>query len=360
MTDGAADKLITIGAMARASGLTASALRFYDDGGLLVPAHVDVTTGYRYYARGQTERAALIRRLRGVGVPLDAIAAILAGDPREAKRLLDDHVRELAERAREAARVADAVQRILGSDRSGAVPLSGPTLAHAIAQVAGAAAREDGIPVLTGVFLEVSPNAVTLTATDRYRLSTRSLVPDRHGGDSWSAVVAASELARLDNWLRRVDEVAVSRADRVLILHGDDTEQRCATIEENFPDYRAMLADLAPVTTRILVDRAALLGVLDTAADPLICATSETTLTVSTPDGTAHDIPASGTGPRVDIAFTAATLRPAVETALGPDIMLDLAAPDQPVVIRSATDGDLTTLVMPRALPAPTETEDDR
>ncbi|HLS76065.1 MAG TPA: hypothetical protein VK083_04640, partial [Nocardia sp.] len=42
-----------------------------------------------------------------------------------------------------------------------------------------------------------------------------------------------------------------------------------------------------------------------------------------------------------------AVLRPAVDSALGPDLMLDLATPDRPVVVRSATDGDLTVLVMP-------------
>jgi hypothetical protein len=36
---------------------------------------------------------------------------------------------------------------------------------------------------------------------------------------------------------------------------------------------------------------------------------------------------------------------------VGPEIMLDISAPDQPVVVRSATDGDLTTLVMPTINP---------
>ncbi|MET7767134.1 MerR family transcriptional regulator [Nocardia sp. NPDC005366] len=358
MTGGEADELITIGTMARASGLTTSALRFYDDGGLLIPARVDETTGYRYYTRAQSERAVLIRRLRGVGVPLGAIAAILAGDPDEAERLLDHHVRELERRAQEAARVAAAVKHLLGARRPASV--SGATLAHAIGQVAGAAARDHDIPVLAGVFVEVNPNSVTLTATDRYRLSTRTLVADQHDGGTWSAVVETTDLTGLDGWLRRIAVVGVARTDHGVVLRGDGVEKQCATIEETFPDYRAMLADLAPVTTRIVVGRAALLDVLDAASDPLICATGDTALSVSTPGGAVHTIPASGTGPRVDLAFTATTLRPAVEEALGPDIMFDISGPDQPVVVRSATDGDLTTLVMPRAIAAPTENEDTR
>jgi DNA-binding transcriptional MerR regulator len=38
----------SIGEMARASGLTVSALRFYDGAGVLVPAFVDPETGYRW------------------------------------------------------------------------------------------------------------------------------------------------------------------------------------------------------------------------------------------------------------------------------------------------------------------------
>ncbi|MGY4099845.1 MerR family transcriptional regulator [Nocardia sp. R16R-3T] len=59
--------LITIGGLARACGLAASALRFYDDCGLLVPVRVDAVTGYRYYSEAQVDRGVMIRRLRSIG-----------------------------------------------------------------------------------------------------------------------------------------------------------------------------------------------------------------------------------------------------------------------------------------------------
>ena len=42
--------MMSIGDFARASGLTAKALRLYDETGLLEPAEVDEFTGYRWYA----------------------------------------------------------------------------------------------------------------------------------------------------------------------------------------------------------------------------------------------------------------------------------------------------------------------
>ncbi len=41
---------MTIGEFAREAGLTAKALRLYDEMGLIEPAEVDPATGYRYYA----------------------------------------------------------------------------------------------------------------------------------------------------------------------------------------------------------------------------------------------------------------------------------------------------------------------
>ncbi|MFF3455431.1 MerR family transcriptional regulator [Streptomyces sp. NPDC002730] len=62
--------LLTIGAFARASRLSAKALRRYDELGLLPPARVDSFTGYRYYDETQLERARLVAWLRRIGMPL--------------------------------------------------------------------------------------------------------------------------------------------------------------------------------------------------------------------------------------------------------------------------------------------------
>ncbi|MFD0854642.1 helix-turn-helix domain-containing protein, partial [Actinomadura adrarensis] len=65
--------LWTIGAFARASRLSPKALRLYDDLGLLPPAHVDPSTGYRFYDPSQLERARLVAWLRRLGMPLARI-----------------------------------------------------------------------------------------------------------------------------------------------------------------------------------------------------------------------------------------------------------------------------------------------
>ncbi|MFE7742898.1 MerR family transcriptional regulator [Nocardia sp. NPDC057455] len=342
MTSSEPQGLITIGVLARASGLTASALRFYDDCGLLVPARVDPLTGYRYYTEAQRERATLIRQLRAIDLPLEAIAEILAGDAERARCLLDRHVAELTRRAHEAARVAAMVAQSLGAH----VVVDAAVLTEALEQVRPAAARTREIPVLAGVLLEASANTVTLTATDRYRLSTRTVVANRQHGGEWSVVLDSNGLESITERLRGMGEVVAAPIDDGLMLTGDGVIHRSAVIDEPFPDHRAVLSGLGPVRTRAIVARDMMLEILEKSYATVRFAIEPTGIVASTLDE-AHRLPATVTGCAVALSFDPATLLPAARTALGPDLMLDIIAADQPVILRSATDGDLTTLAMP-------------
>ncbi|GGJ51822.1 hypothetical protein GCM10010121_073430 [Streptomyces brasiliensis] len=60
------DELLTVGAFAARSRLSAEALRLDDRLGLLAPAHADEAGGYRYYRAGQAGRTRLVAmRLSG-------------------------------------------------------------------------------------------------------------------------------------------------------------------------------------------------------------------------------------------------------------------------------------------------------
>jgi DNA polymerase-3 subunit beta len=53
--------------------------------------------------------------------------------------------------------------------------VDGGVLATAISQVTTAASRDDTLPVITGVNVEINGDVITLVATDRYRLAIREL-----------------------------------------------------------------------------------------------------------------------------------------------------------------------------------------
>jgi DNA-binding transcriptional MerR regulator/catechol 2,3-dioxygenase-like lactoylglutathione lyase family enzyme len=103
------DGLLSIGRFAAATGLTLTTLRHYDEIGLLVPAFVDRTTGYRWYRPDQGRRADVVRRLRAVGVPLGDVADLLdtMGDPPRLGALLAAQADRLDEAAAAAADAQD-------------------------------------------------------------------------------------------------------------------------------------------------------------------------------------------------------------------------------------------------------------
>lgn len=70
-------ELLTIGEFARASRLSAKALRLYDELGLLRPAAVDPVNGYRRYSPGQLETARIVAWSRRIGMPLAEIRVLV-------------------------------------------------------------------------------------------------------------------------------------------------------------------------------------------------------------------------------------------------------------------------------------------
>ncbi len=87
-----------IGRFSQMTRLSIKALRIYDDMGLIRPALVDPTTGYRYYRPGQANRAEAIRILRGLEMPLDEIRLTLASGPDVSQKALETHRDRLEEK----------------------------------------------------------------------------------------------------------------------------------------------------------------------------------------------------------------------------------------------------------------------
>jgi DNA-binding transcriptional MerR regulator len=71
---------VPIGRFAQLSGLTVKALRLYDKLGVLRPAVVELTTGFRYYTLSQVAEAERVRLLRSLEMPLREIRVVLTAD----------------------------------------------------------------------------------------------------------------------------------------------------------------------------------------------------------------------------------------------------------------------------------------
>jgi DNA polymerase-3 subunit beta len=119
----------------------------------------------------------------------------------------------------------------------------------AVAQVALAAGRDDTLPVLTGVRIEIDGDQVTLAATDRYRLAVRTLPwKPEQPGMSVTALVPARTLAETAKALTSGPEVTLalstgSTGEGMIGFEGGGRRTTSRLLEGEFPKYRSLLPD---------------------------------------------------------------------------------------------------------------------
>jgi DNA polymerase III sliding clamp (beta) subunit (PCNA family) len=307
---------------------------------------VDEQNGYRYYSPDQEARAALLRDLREIDLPLAEVRVVLDEGPAAGAAVVQAHLRTVEAKADTARR---AVARILASlpavPYECAVTLGGAELASAIRQVAAAAASGDEFPALACVLVELGEDEVTLVATDRYRLSVRKLQPRGFTGYPRSLLVHASSLTTLVRRLAAADEVRLEAGPTGAAIVVDGESLELPVVEEEFPAYQSILDGLTPPVCRVVVDRQQLLALLT--GETVALDIDSTRLRLTSLDGELlGELAVLGSGSAL-VGFSAALLAAALSVSVGPDVLLEFCAVDRPVVVRSADQGTFTTLVMP-------------
>ncbi|MFF5441749.1 MerR family transcriptional regulator [Streptomyces achromogenes] len=91
-------RLFTIGELAGATGLSVRTIRFWSDEGVLAPA-TRSSGGYRLYDAASAARLELIRTLRELGLGLEEVRTVLAGE-RTVAEVAATHVAALDARIR--------------------------------------------------------------------------------------------------------------------------------------------------------------------------------------------------------------------------------------------------------------------
>ncbi|KAB8196443.1 DNA polymerase III subunit beta [Nonomuraea phyllanthi] len=120
--------------------------------------------------------------------------------------------------------------------------IGGGVFASAVGQVAPAASRDDTLPMLTGIRVDVEGESVAMAATDRYRIAARDfswrpVSPDL----AVSAMVPARVLVEVARSLRG-GEVSVAMGDGVAGFESVGRSTTVRLLDEQFIDYRARLA----------------------------------------------------------------------------------------------------------------------
>jgi len=324
-----------IGRLARESGLTVSALRFYDGAGVLVPAHVDPHSSYRWYSDDQVLVARLVARLRRVGMPLADIRRVIEhrDDPAVVDAVLEAHLTRLEDGLADARRALLAARSLLAQENAmTVVRTTSPALLDALRAVRSAVGTDPELPMLSGVLLDAGDDDVRLVASDRYRLVVRTL-PAELDGPQVGAILPIGlvdellALAASGPAVVRVDgpDVTVEAGGRE--LHG----QR---VDADFPDYRSLVRGAGSFQVDVDVARF---------RDELAAAPTRTVPTG--PDGaeeTATVLTLGGGELGVNREF----LLQALDAEGAGQLVLDLDGPLAPLALRDpARPGDVTLLM---------------
>lgn len=139
--------------------------------------------------------------------------------------------------------------------QAGTIP--GDLFVAAVAQVTPAAGRDDTLPMLTGVRIDIEGSTMRLACTDRYRIAARELSwapsdPDFAAG----VVVPARTLADTAKAIKAGSDVTLDLAgtgDVLIGVSGGGRSMTSRLLDDQFIDYRSRLTGTWTTTARVRV-----------------------------------------------------------------------------------------------------------
>jgi DNA polymerase III subunit beta len=246
--------------------------------------------------------------------------------------------------------------------------------AHAVGQAVTAAGRDDMLPVLTGVRLELDGSTISMLATDRFRLSQRELEWDPAATDlSAAALVPAKVLADTAKSLTGGSEISIALSssgtgEGIIGFEGSagGGVRRTTTrlLDGEFPKVRSLFPSehltVARVNRSVLIDavkRVALVAERNTAVQ---LSFADGVLTLDAGSGeeamASESIEATITGDDLTTGFNPQFLLDGLTALEASVVELAFTTAAKPVVLSGvdsldgAADTDFRYLLMPRRL----------
>jgi DNA polymerase-3 subunit beta len=226
--------------------------------------------------------------------------------------------------------------------------------AQAVAQVAIAAGRDDTLPVLTGVRLDMEGEKLTMIATDRYRLAIRDLTWRPGTADaSMNALVPAKTLSDTAKAMAAGKEVTIALSqggvgEGLIGFSGAGRRTTTRLLDGEFPKVRSILpeshgarATLSAAAMTEVVKRVSLVAERNT---PVRLSFADGVLTVEaggTDDARASEsMDAAYEGEELTIAFNPQFLLDGLSAIDSDTAVLSFTAPTKPAVLTGKSDED--------------------
>ena len=235
--------------------------------------------------------------------------------------------------------------------------IASDVVATAVNQVAVAAGRDDSLPTLTGIHVDINKETITFAATDRYRLAVREInwTPN-NPEEATTALLRARTLADAAKTISSTKNIsfAVAPTNSNERLIGFTTEQKSMTsrqLDGTFPPYRHLLPSESIATA--VIEVAAL---LDSVRRVALVTDKTVPLRLKFGNGSLHleagagddaqateEIQISYTGEPIDIAFNPTFLADGLN-ALGTSyVNIAFTGSNKPAVLsgKNKIDGEI-------------------
>jgi DNA polymerase-3 subunit beta len=246
--------------------------------------------------------------------------------------------------------------------------VAGEVFGQAVGQVAIAAGRDDTLPMLTGVRLEIADDKLTLVATDRFRLAMREFEWSSGGDVSGTSVlVPARTLAEAAKTLGTSGnsvEISLASGDGLLGLAGSGRRATTRLLDAEFPKYRQLLpsehTSAAIIGVSSLVDAIKRVSLVAERGTQVRLEFAEGSLRLSAggdDEGSAEEeLGVDYTGEPVTIAFNPGYLLDGLGALHTDKAHLSFTTPNRPALIKPVgEDGEVAPgylyLLMPVRLP---------
>jgi DNA polymerase III subunit beta len=253
--------------------------------------------------------------------------------------------------------------------------VQGSEFATAVAQVAIAAGRDDTLPMLTGVRLEIDADRLTLAATDRYRLAVRELAwrPGDPSAEPVQILVPARTLADAAKSLSHSESMTIALSSAggtgegimgfAGATNGHSSRATTRLLDAAFPAYRSLLptewACSAEVAVAPLVEAVKRVALVAERNAPVRLEFADGSVTLSAggeDEGRAEEqLEVTFDGEPITTAFNPQFLLDGLGALSSESARLLFTSSNKPVVVRpdaSNPDGaDYTYLIMPVRLP---------
>ncbi len=239
-------------------------------------------------------------------------------------------------------------------EETGTLPAG--VFAEAISQVAIAAGRDDTLPMLTGIRVEISGDTVVLAATDRFRLAVRELTWAALSSDVEAAVlVPAKTLAEAAKTGTDGSDVRLSLGsgagvgkEGLLGISGNGKRSTTRLLDAEFPKFRQLLpAEHTSVATINVAELTEAIKLVALVADRGAQVRMEfgdgmLRLSAGADDvGRAEeDLPVDFAGEPLTIAFNPTYLTDGLASVHSERVSFGFTTPGKPALLRPAFEGD--------------------